>query len=388
VDSKAANYSQLFQQIKAQIEVAQVRVATAANQQMLLMYWQLGICILQNQHQEGWGTKIIDRLAADLDKAFPTMKGFSVRNLKYMRKFAESYSPTVLAAMVEGQSALRMDVGKHRQVVAKINKVARKGQALVYAATSPQDLDLFLLAVPSLLSWSHHIVLMDKVPDLGKRFWYMLSAIENGMSRNTLATQIDTRLFERQVSSKKISNFKQTLPAPQTDLAQYMLKDPFIFDFVQAKEKSDERDIEQQLSEHIVKFLMELGQGFAFLGRQVHFEVGGCDFYIDLLFYHMILRAYIVIELKIRDFSPEDTGKLNFYVNLVNERMKKPQDNDTIGLLLCRGKNNVVAEYALRNISQPIGVSEYQFTKAVPEKLKSQLPDIEDLEGELRESDS
>jgi len=224
---------------------------------------------------------------------------------------------------------------------------------------------------------------MDKVPHTGKKFWYMLNTIEHGNSRNVLAMQIESGLFERQITAKKISNFSRTLPAPHTDFANHMLKDPFIFDFIQAKEKADERNIEQQLTEHITRFLLELGQGFAFVGKQMHFEVGKTDCYIDLLFYHIRLHAYVVVELKNRAFQPGDASQLNFYINLVNDKLKGEEDRDTIGILLCKGKDEVLAEYALRGINQPIGVTDYQLGKAVPTELKSQLPDIATLEQEL-----
>jgi predicted nuclease of restriction endonuclease-like (RecB) superfamily len=380
-----ASYSQLFEEIRDRIEAAQVRTVVAANQQVLLLYWQLWIYILQNQDQKGWGAKIIDRLAIDLSKAFPNIKGFSVRNLKYMRRFAEAYTVPALQYMAEAQLILTADVSKVKQIVTKIDKLPKSHTGLILHRDPSADTEFFLGAIPSMLSWSHHLLLLEKVPKLGKRFWYMLNAVENGVSRTTLAFQIESKLFERQVSCPKITNFRTTLPSPQTDMAQYMLKDPFIFDFVQAKDIANERDIERQLSEHIIKFLIELGQGFALLGRQVHFHAGGRDFYVDLLFYHVKLHAYIVIELKATDFDPCDAGKLNFYINLVNEKFKTPHDNDTIGLLLCKGKNNVVAEYSLRGINQPIGVTEYQLGTAMPTLLKSQLPDVDELLEELKE---
>lgn len=211
----------------------------------------------------------------------------------------------------------------------------------------------------------------------------MLHTLEQGVSRNVLAMQIESGLFERQVKAKKINNFERTLPQAQTDFANCLFKDPYIFDFVQAKEKADERNIEEQLASHITKFLLELGQGFAFLGRQVHFEIGNTDFYVDLLFYHTRLHAYVVVEIKARPFKPGDAGQLNFYVNIVNDKLKGTHDENTIGLLLCKGKNEVLAEYALKGYNQPIGISDYQISKAIPEELKSSLPDISDLENEL-----
>ena len=253
---------------------------------------------------------------------------------------------------------------------------------------APQkDEQLFLGSIVARLTWSHHIILMDKEPHLGKRFWYMLNSLEHGNSRNVLAMQIESGLFERQVSAKKISNFNRTLPPLQSDFANYLLKDPYIFNFVQAKEKADERNIEEQLASHITKFLLELGQGFAFVGRQVHFEIGGDDFYADLLFYHTRLHCYVVVELKARPFEPSDASQLNFYVNLVNDKLKATEDNDTIGLLLCKGKNEVIAEYALKGYNNAIGISDYQISKAIPEELKSLLPQIEDIENEFKEKD-
>lgn len=225
---------------------------------------------------------------------------------------------------------------------------------------------------------------MDKEPHLGKRFWYMLNSIEHGNSRNILAMQIESNLFERQITAKKINNFERTLPAPQTDFANYLLKDPYIFDFVQAKEKADERNIEEQLTSHITKFLLELGQGFAFIGKQVHFKVGEQDFFADLLFYHTKLHCYVVVELKARPFEPGDASQLNFYVNVVNDKLKTTTDNNTIGLLLCKGKNEVVAEYSLKGYTNAIGVSDYQLSKAIPDELKSSLPKIDDIEEEFK----
>jgi predicted nuclease of restriction endonuclease-like (RecB) superfamily len=243
----------------------------------------------------------------------------------------------------------------------------------------------FLTSLVAKISWSHHVVLMDKEPQLGKRFWYMMNSLEHGNSRNVLAIQIESDLFKRQVVAKKLNNFEHTLPPAQSDFANYLLKDPYIFDFVQAQEKADERNIEEQLASHITKFLLELGQGFAFIGRQVHFKIGGTDFYADLLFYHTKLHAYVVVELKAGPFKPGDASQLNFYVNVINDKLKTANDQNTIGLLLCKGKNKVVAEYALKGYSSAIGISDYQISKAVPKELKSSLPKIEDLENEFKE---
>lgn len=244
----------------------------------------------------------------------------------------------------------------------------------------------FLESILARISWSHHVILMDKVPSLGKRLWYMLNTLEHGNSRNILSMQIEAGLFERQVKAKKINNFSRMLPAPDSDFANYLLKDPYIFDLVQATEKANERNIEEQLTNHITMFLLELGQGFAFIGKQVHFKIGGDDFYADLIFYHTQLHAYVVVELKARPFEPGDASQLNFYINVVNDKMKTKADNNTIGLLLCKGKNNLVAEYALKGYNNAIGISDYQFSKALPDDLKSSLPQIEDLERELNKT--
>ena len=245
--------------------------------------------------------------------------------------------------------------------------------------------DRFLTSVLASVSWSHHIILMEKEPHLGKRLWYMHNAIEHGISRNVLAMQIETDLFNRQVETKKTSNFSRVLPPVKSDFANYLIKDPYIFDFVQAKEKADERNIEEQLEKHVTKFLLELGKGFAFVGRQMHFSVGETDFYADLVFYHTKLKCYVIIELKARAFKPGDASQLNFYVNVANDYLKSEGDGETIGLLLCKGKNEVVAEYSLKGFSNAIGVSDYQISKIIPDEIKSDLPQAEEIESELKD---
>ncbi len=394
-------YDHLLAEIKGKIKEAQVKTVMAANSQMLLLYWQLGNIIIQNQQQKGWGAKIIDQLSKDLGKEFPKMKGFSPRNLLYMKQFAESYGSVVINRFIEVENELKKkktisqplvakllniendEFAISQQPVAKLKKRSGMELEVVQQPAAQLKDELFLQSILARISWSHHVVLQNKVKNLGQRFWYMLNTIEHGNSRNVLSIQIESGLFERQVKAKKINNFRLTLPKPQTDFANYLLKDPYIFDFVQAKENADERNIEEQLANHITKFLLELGQGFAFVGRQVRFEIGQKDYAPDLLFYHTRLHAYVVVELKTRPFEPGDAGKLNFYINVVNDKMKGSQDNDTIGLLLCKGKNEVLAEYALKGYQQPMGVSDYQLAKAIPEELKSQLPGIEELEQEL-----
>ncbi|HMG66313.1 MAG TPA: PDDEXK nuclease domain-containing protein [Chitinophagaceae bacterium] len=347
------------------------------------LYWKLGNYILQNQSAKGYGAKVIDELSADIRKDFPLLKGFSARNLGYMKKFAEIYPIPVLQEYLESVELLRKEPKKVQQVIAKMEKFENQSFIILQHRVAKLAEGLFLETILSKVGWAHHVILMDKVNTHSERLWYLLNTLENGISRNILMIQIESGLFKRQVKAEKVSNFSNTLPAMQTDFATYMLKDPYIFDFVQAKGKADERDIERQLTEHVTKFLLELGQGFAFVGKQVHFEIGQTDFYVDLLFYHIKLRAYVVVELKTGEFEPGDAGQINFYVNLVNDKLKTAEDNDTIGILLCKGKNKVLAEYALKSIKHPIGVSDYQLSKAIPEELRSQLPQIDDLEKEL-----
>lgn len=396
-------YVALLQELKQRINEAQVKTVMAANSQMLLLYWQLGNLIIQNQAQKGWGANIINQLSEDLCKAYPKLKGFSARNLLYMKQFAGAYNTDIISRFIEIEQELKTQGVVSQQAVAKLLNVtdakfliSQQGVAklenmdnhnkpIAASHTADETDAMFLQSVLSRISWTHHVLLQNKVKNLGERLWYMLHTIEHGSSRNILAMHIETGLFNRQIKTKKINNFQLTLPAPQTDFANYLLKDPYIFDFVQATEAADERNIEEQLATHITKFLLELGQGFAFIGRQVHFEVGESDFYADLLFYHTKLHAYVVVELKSRPFEPGDAGKLNFYINVINDKLKSSTDNNTIGILLCKGKNDVLAEYALKGYNQPMGVSDYQLAKAVPEELKSQLPAIDELEQILEQ---
>lgn len=328
------NYDAWLRDLKGRIQSAQTRAVLAVNSELLLLYWDIGLSIIEKQQQQAWGSKIVERLAADLRSLFPEMKGFSRSNLLYMRAFVEAWPDHQIVQQLAGQ-----------------------------------------------LPWFHNVLLLTKVKEPLARAWYCRSAIQNGWSRNTLAIQIKTRLYEREGNAT--TNFTQRLPAAQSNLANATLKDPYIFDFLGLGREADERAIETALVDHIVRFLIELGAGFAFVGRQVHVEVGGDDFYIDLLFYHLKLRCYVVVELKATDFTPEYTGQLNFYLSAVDEKFKTEQDQPTIGLLLCRAKNRVVAEYALRNIASPIGVAEYQLSESLPEELETSLPSIEQIEAEL-----
>ena len=291
--------------------------------------------ILQRQAEQGWGARVIDRLARDLRTAFPDMKGFSPRNLTYLRAFAEAWP----------------EVSIVQQVVAQ-------------------------------LPWGHNVVLLDKLSAADERRWYASRSIEHGWSRNVLVMQIETRLRER--SGQAQTKFETRLPAPQSDLARESLKDPYRFDFLGLGAEVNERAIETALVTHVTDFLLELGAGFAFVGRQVLLDVGGDEFFIDLLFYHLKLRCYVVIELKAGDFKPGHLGQLGFYLPAVDEQIKHDQDEPSIGLLLCKSKNKVVAEYALRDTSRPLGIAEYQLLAALPEPLQTSLPSIEEIERELQ----
>lgn len=329
-----AGYADWLTELKTRIHTAQQRATLAVNRELVLLYWRIGRDILARQAEQGWGSKVIERLAEDLRAAFPEMKGFSPRNLKYMRAFAEAWPDQ---AIVQG--------------------------------------------VLAQLPWYHQLALLDKLPGPETRRWYAAKAIEHNWSRNVLVMQIETRLLER--SGKAISNFEQTLPKPQSDLARESLKDPYRFDFLGLTDEAQEREIEKALVKHVTAFLLELGAGFAFVGQQVLLDVAGDEFFIDLLFYHLKLRCYVVIELKGGKFKPEHLGQLSFYLAAVDAQVKHPQDAPTIGLLLCKSKNKVVAEYALRNNTQPLGVAEYQLLDSLPAELQTSLPSIEQIEREL-----
>lgn len=329
-----AGYAAWLTELKIRIHTAQQRATLAVNRELVLLYWQIGRDILARQAEQGWGAKVIERLAEDLRLAFPEMKGFSPRNLKYMRAFAQAWPD----------------------------------EAIVQEALAQ-------------LPWYHHLALLDKLPDSETRRWYAAKAIEHNWSRNILVMQIETRLLER--SGQAVSNFPMTLPKPQSDLARESLKDPYRFDFLGLTDEAQEREIEAALVKHVTEFLLELGAGFAFVGRQVLLDVGGDEFFIDLLFYHLKLRCYVVIELKGGKFKPEHLGQLGFYMTAIDRQIKHEQDNPTIGLLLCKSKNKVVAEYALGDKSQPMGIAEYKMLESLPAELQTSLPSIEQIEREL-----
>jgi predicted nuclease of restriction endonuclease-like (RecB) superfamily len=327
-------YANLLASIKDRIQHAQVRAAVAVNRELVLLYWSIGREILSRQETEGWGGNVIPRLAKDLKASFPEMQGFSPRNLGYMKAFAEAWPEEPIL----------------QQAAAK-------------------------------LPWFHNCVLLDKVKAQRERVWYAEQAIQNGWSRNVLVIQIEGGLYRRQ--GKALTNFSQTLPPPQSDLAQQLLKDPYNFDFLTLSTEAHERDLEAGLLEHIRKFLLELGVGFAFVGSQHPLEVGGEDFKIDLLFYHLKLRCFVVIDLKMGSFKPEYAGKMNFYLSAVDDLLRHPTDERSIGLILCKTKNRVIAEYALRDTAKPMGIAEFRHLEVLPEGLKGSLPTIQELESEF-----
>lgn len=332
------DYAAWLAELKTRIHSAQQRAALAVNRELVLLYWQIGQDILQRQSREGWGAKVIDRLAQDLRSAFPEMKGFSRANLMYMRSFAEAWPDPQIVQQAVGQ-----------------------------------------------LPWGHNLVLLAKLKSPERRLAYAARAIEHGWSRTMLTIHIERRLLEREGQAP--NNFALQLPKPGSDLAREALKDPYLFDFLDVGKEAGERALEDALVRHVTQFLLELGAGFAYVGRQVPLEVGGDDFFLDLLFYHLKLRCYVVVELKATAFKPEHAGQLSFYLSAVDAQIKHEHDAPTIGLLLCKSKNKVVAEYALRDINKPMGVAEYQLLEALPEDLQTSLPSIEEIEKALQQGD-
>jgi predicted nuclease of restriction endonuclease-like (RecB) superfamily len=362
-------YGELFTQIKTRIRRAQVKATLSANAEMILMYWDIGRMIHNRQQHEGWGAKVIPQLSQDIRNELPEIKGFSERNLKRMIAFYREYSS--LSTDVP-QAAAQLPSGGNEHTEKVPQPVAQ---------LTPHNLSGNLQQLVAKIPWGHHILLIEKIKDLSARLWYMHQTIEQGWSRNVLGLMIESKAFERQGAA--VTNFEKHLPDPQSDLARQTLKDPYIFDFLTLTEPFQERELETELIKHLEKFLLELGRGFAFVGRQYHIEVGDKDFYIDLLFYHLELRCFVVIELKKGTFKPEYAGKTNFYCSVVDDRLKHENDQPTIGLILCQEKDRVLAEYSLRDIQKPIGVSEYELTSILPETLKSSLPTVEEIEAEL-----
>lgn len=329
------NYAVLLNELKQEINQARIRAHLSVNKEMILLYWKIGNQILKRQKQEGWGAKVIENISKDLRKEFPEMKGLSSRNLKYMRRFADEYQNIAIV----------------QETLAQI-------------------------------TWYHNITLIEKIDNRDQRLWYVSKTIEHGWSRNILVHQIELNLYERE--GRAVNNFMHALPSLQSDLANKLLKDPYTFDFLSLGKEAHEREIEKELVNHIEKFLLELGAGFAFVGKQYQLNVGEDNYFIDLLFYHLKLRCYVVIELKAGKFKPEYTGKLNFYLSAVDDILRHADDKPSIGILLCKDKGDKIkAEYALRDINKPIGLAEYKIGQALPDQIKTSLPTIEEIEEEL-----
>jgi len=328
------HYFEILENIKGQIQAAQYKAALGMNREQILLYWNIGKVIIENTK---YGGKFVDNLARDIKTEFPNAKGYSVRNLKYMRKFAELFPDVQIV-----QAALAQ------------------------------------------LTWYHHQTLMDKTSDIAHYLWYADKIIEHGWSRNILVHQIEYKLYERKNTLDKTVNFEYTLPSPQSELARDTLKNPYVFDFIEIRDDIIEREIENELIANIAKTLLELGTGFAFIGNQYHLTVGSEDYYVDLLFYNTKLRCYVVIELKAGKFKPEYAGKLNFYLSAIDDILRQEHDNASIGILLCKERDKLTAEYALKDINKPIGVSEYKLSDFVPQELVDTLPSAEDIEKRIK----
>lgn len=330
----STEYKSVLVALKSEIRKARQKASVLVNEQLLGIYFKIGNTILTQQAQQGWGSKVINQLADDLRLEFPDIKGFSVRNLQYMRKFAALYPDFLI---VQGTLAQ--------------------------------------------LTWYHHLTLIDKVKSEEQRLFYVHETIQQGWSRDVMANQIESDYWQRK--GKIVSNFEKTLPDYQSDLAKQTFKDPYRFDFLTLADDYKEKDLENGLIEHITKFLLELGKGFSYVGKQQRIEVDNREFFIDLLFYHLTLRCYVAVELKAVDFEPEFIGKLNFYLSAIDDQLKHPTDQPSIGLLICRSKSKFMVEYALRDIQKPIGIAEYRLLDALPENMKSNLPSIEEIENQL-----
>jgi predicted nuclease of restriction endonuclease-like (RecB) superfamily len=367
--AKVDTYADLLMDVKSRIQQAQTRAVLAVNAELVRLYWDIGRVIAERQNAEGWGAGVIPRLALELKNDLPELKGFSERNIGRMIAFYRQYPEPV--------AILPQPVAKLPEMPILPQAVAKLASAPVVQQPAAQPPESLLWLVP----WAHHVTIIEKVADVATRRWYMEQTLANGWSRNVLALQIDARAHARH--GKAITNFASLMPAPQSDLAQQALKDPYIFDFLTLTEPFQERELETGLIGYVEKFLLELGHGFAFVGRQHRLGVGGEDFFIDLLFYHLRLRAFVVIDLKKGPFKPEYAGKLNFYCNVVNDQLRHPTDAPTIGLILCQSKDNLLAEYSFAGITKPIGVSTYELTRALPPDLQSSLPTVEQIEAEL-----
>ncbi len=362
------DYTAWLGSLKEQIRVSQIKAAVQVNKELLHLYWNLGVDIVAQQETAKWGDGFLQQLSVDLLREFPEMKGLSYRNLRAIKQWYITYRPLILC---NNEATDNQENAIWQQLVAKLDKAI--GKQLV-----SQFADIFF-SVP----WGHHLTIMQKCKSLDKAIFYLYKTVENNWSRAVLLNILDTNLYERQ--GRAISNFSRTLPEPQSDLAQQTLKDPYNFDFLTMREGYMERELEDALTANVTRFLIELGKGFAYVGRQIQMEVGDQTFFPDLLFYHLELRCYVVIELKAVAFDPAFLGQLNFYVSAIDHKMRKPMDAPTIGLLVCKTKDDVVAQYALEGYNRPLGISAFELSNLIPKEFKSALPSIEEIEQGLRE---
>lgn len=352
-------YKAWLAELKQKVRNAQLKAAIKINTELLLFYWELGADLVAKQAKSKWGDGVIDQLSKDLTSEFPEMKGFSLSNIKYIKQWYLFYS--------KNRSIGQQPVGQlTRQPVVRFKENAI-GQQLVGQITR--------------IPWGHNIVIITRCKNIEEALFYVHNTMKYNWSRSVLAHHIESGLYRRE--GKSVSNFSVTLPRPQSDLALQTLKDPYVFDFLTLAKEHSERELENALVHHMTKFLLELGVGFAYVGRQVPLKVGESDFYIDLLFYHLKLRCYVVIELKTTAFQPEFAGKMNFYLKAMDEQVRVQEDNPTVGILICKKKDKLVAEYALSDVHKPIGISEYKLTHKLPKELKASLPTIEEIENEL-----
>ncbi len=388
-NEELALYRDLLGEIKTRVRAGQHRAALSANAELIAMYWDIGRMIAARQKAEGWGAGVIPRLAADLKNELPEEKGFSERNIGYMVRFAREYgqAPILQQAVAKLQTIESKRNTIMPQAVAQLETAEKKGAQPAPQMSHDEILQQPVAKLPMPpeilfgLPWYLHIILIQKLKDLPTRLWYADKARQEGWSRDTLTAQIKNRAHERQGAA--ITNFDRTLPEGQAMLAQSLLKDPYLFDFLTLEEPFHERELETGLLQHIQKFLLELGRGFAFVGRQYRLEISERDVYLDLLFYHLHLRCFVVVDLKKGEFKPEYAGKMNFYCSAVDDLMRHEHDAPTIGLILCQTKDRIFAEYALRDIHKPIGLADYELTRALPGEFASSLPSIEDIENEL-----
>jgi predicted nuclease of restriction endonuclease-like (RecB) superfamily len=373
IGALSGRYGEILKDIKARIRAAQLRAALSVNRELLVLYWEIGKTIVDAQKADGYGKQVVQRLAVDLQKEFPGMAGFSPQNVWFMRSFYLAWRPVLE----------RLQDGRRKSRTAILSQGVRESKTAILSQ-GVRELGHVALPTPiSELPWSHNRLLLTKLEEPAVRLWYAHKALEHGWSRAMLTHHIGTELHKRE--GKAVTNFKQTLPSAQSDLAEQMLKDPYNFDFLTLEGGARERDLERGLLDHIQKFLLELGVGFAFVGRQFHMAISGQDYYFDLLFYHLRLRCYVVIDLKMKAFEPEFAGKMNFYLSAADDALRHPDDRPSIGLLLCQERDRLTVEYALRNLKKPIGVARWQtkLVESLPKPLKGSLPTVAEIEAEL-----